>query len=223
MEQGTLLSAGPPDGARLTREGIAAALAATRSARPRADALLTPEGGFRPGRPLLPHPPTPAAVLVPLVEHPDGLTVLLTQRTAHLAHHPGQISFPGGRLEETDRDDAVRCALRETSEEIGMIPETIAVLGRLDDWITTTGFVITPVVGAVRPPLSLTLDAFEVAEAFEVPLDFLLDPANRGLGYREANGRRHPFWTIPWRDRTIWGATAGILVNLSEALAPHAR
>ncbi|MGE5505633.1 MAG: NUDIX hydrolase, partial [Actinomycetota bacterium] len=108
--------------------------------------------------------PTPAAVLVPLVEHGSGMTVLLTQRTAHLANHPGQISFPGGRLEDCDCGDLVVCALRETEEEIGLTRGRVEVLGRLDDYITGTGFVVTPVVGLVRPPFDTYPDPFEVAE-----------------------------------------------------------
>lgn len=163
--------------------------------------------------------PTPAAVLVPLIERDDGLSVLLTQRTAHLLHHPGQISFPGGRLEPDDQGDAIACALRETCEEVGLAPEKVTILGRLDDYLTITGFLVTPVVGIAAPPLDLALDAFEVAEVFEVPLAFLIDPANHVLHRREVEGRDRAYWAIPWGERLIWGATAGMLVNLAEVLA----
>jgi 8-oxo-dGTP pyrophosphatase MutT (NUDIX family) len=172
----------------------------------------------RPGRAVPDRPPTPAAVLVPLVERPEGVTVLLTQRTDHLAHHPGQISFPGGRLEDADGGDSVVAALRETEEEIGLGRERVTVLGRLDQYITGTGFVITPVVGVVVPPFELSPDPFEVAEAFEVPLDFLLDPENHKLHRVSVEGRHRPYWSMTWEQRVIWGATAGILVNLSEVL-----
>ncbi|WP_254432685.1 CoA pyrophosphatase [Magnetospirillum sp. SS-4] len=162
---------------------------------------------------------TAAAVLVPLVERPGGLSVMLTKRTAHLAHHPGQISFPGGRLEEVDNGDLIACALRETAEEVGLDPALIRVLGRLDDYVTGTGFIVTPVVGLIRPPFQLSPDSFEVAEVFEVPLDFVLDQANHSLERREVRGRQRPFWALTWNDRLIWGATAGILVNLSDVLA----
>jgi len=155
---------------------------------------------------------------VPLVERPEGTTVLLTQRTDHLAHHPGQISFPGGRLEEADDNDPVIAALRETEEEIGLARRHVEVVGRLDEYVTGTGFVVTPVVGLVTPPFDLSADPFEVAEVFEVPLDFVLEPANHKLHRRVVEGRHRPFWALTYEERVIWGATAGILVNLSEVL-----
>ncbi|MGE5475644.1 MAG: CoA pyrophosphatase [Bacteroidales bacterium] len=190
----------------------------------RGDAMLERlvDGDVRPGRIAMDRPPTPAAVLVPLVERAEGLTVLLTQRTDHLAHHPGQISFPGGRLEAEDGGDAQVAALRETEEEIGLSRERVTVLGRLDQYITGTGFGITPVVGMVAPPFELTPDPFEVAEVFEVPLEFLLDPENHKLHRVVVEGRHRPFWSMTWEQRVIWGATAGILVNLSEVLG-HGR
>lgn len=160
----------------------------------------------------------PAAVLVPLVLREDGPTVLLTQRTAHLANHAGQISFPGGRMEDSDAspEDA---ALRESAEEIGLAPDQVQLIGRLDDYVTVTHFRVTPVVGLVQPDFTLTLDAFEVAEAFEVPLSFLVNPANHQRHHRTTPvGHKRYFYAIPYQDRYIWGATAGMLVNLSEVL-----
>jgi 8-oxo-dGTP pyrophosphatase MutT (NUDIX family) len=160
----------------------------------------------------------PAAVLVGVVDHPDGMTILLTQRTAHLNDHAGQIALPGGRIEPTDRDP-VHAALREAEEEVGLPPELVEVIGRLDTYITGTGFEITPVVGLVRPPFALRLDAYEVAEAFEVPLSFIVDPANHERRTGELRGRVRSFFVLPYRDRYIWGATAAMLINLAEVLA----
>ena len=166
-------------------------------------------------------PLTPAAVLFPIVlRGAAGQTVLLTQRTAHLRDHAGQISFPGGRVEDTDVSP-VDTALRETEEEIGLARERIEVLGFLPEYRTGTGFRVTPVVGLVRPPFALELDSFEVAEAFEVPLDFLLDPANHqehALHYRGA--MRH-FFAMPYGDYFIWGATAGMIRSLTARLGLH--
>ncbi|MBM3510582.1 MAG: CoA pyrophosphatase [Alphaproteobacteria bacterium] len=159
----------------------------------------------------------PAAVLVPIVEHASGATVLLTQRTAHLADHAGQISFPGGRVEPVDRD-AVETALRETEEEIGLTRDFVDVAGRLDTYETGTGFSITPVVGVVRPGFVIAPDSFEVAEVFEVPLAFVLDPANHQRGTREFRGVERKFYVLPYESRYIWGATAGMLVNLAHRL-----
>ncbi|MFT6916300.1 MAG: 8-oxo-dGTP pyrophosphatase MutT (NUDIX family) [Motiliproteus sp.] len=158
-----------------------------------------------------------AAVLIPIVVRPEGLTVLLTRRTKHLSNHPGQISFPGGRTEADDAD-AEQAALRETKEEIGLASERIQVLGRLDDYITRTGFVVTPVVGLVSPPFELKLDAFEVDEAFEVPLAFLVNPQSRQRHSRMLYGKERFFYAMPYRDYFIWGATAGMLFNLSQFL-----
>ena len=158
-----------------------------------------------------------AAVLVPLVEREPELTVLLTERTAHLAAHAGQISFPGGGVEPGDDDD-VAAALRETDEEIGLPPERIDVFGRLDTYVTRTGFRIAPIVGLVRPPFTLKPDANEVADIFEVPLSFILDPANLQRHSRVFQGRQRYFYAYPFEGRYIWGATAGMLRNLCEAL-----
>ena len=160
---------------------------------------------------------TPAAVLFPIVQRAGGQTVLLTQRTAHLRDHAGQISFPGGRIEAGD-PSPVHAALRETEEEIGLAREHVEILGFLPEYHTGTGFRVTPVVALVTPPFVLVPDPFEVAEVFEVPLAFLLDPANHkrhSLYYRGA--LRH-FFAMPYRNYFIWGATAGMIRSLSERL-----
>lgn len=170
------------------------------------------DAALRPAGPLV-----PAAVLVPVVAGASGLSMLLTRRTSHLHVHAGQISFPGGRLESGD-PDAVAGALREAEEEIGLSRQAVEVIGRLDTYVTRTGFEVTPVVGLVSPPVDLRPDPFEVAEIFEVPLDFVVDPRNRERRSREFNGVQREFWAIPYRDYFIWGATAGMIVNLSEVL-----
>lgn len=160
----------------------------------------------------------PAAVLVPLIDRSDGISVLLTQRTAHLNAHPGQIAFPGGRIEPRDRN-ATDAALRETEEEIGLPRKHVSLIGRLDTYVTGTGFEITPVVGIIASPFPLTIDPFEVADVFEVPLSFVLDRRNHRRTEREFEQRRRVFFVIPYENRNIWGATAGMLVNLAEVLA----
>ena len=158
-----------------------------------------------------------AAVLVPLIDRPDGLTVLLTHRTAHLANHAGQVSFPGGRVDLAD-GDIEETALRETREEIGLECSHIRIIGRLDTYLTRTGFAVTPVVAMIEPPFELAPDPFEVAEVFEVPLPFLLDPNNHQLCSREFEGTVRYFYAMPYGRHYIWGATAGILMNLYELL-----
>jgi 8-oxo-dGTP pyrophosphatase MutT (NUDIX family) len=160
----------------------------------------------------------PAAVLVPLVDRPEGMSVLLTQRTAHLTAHAGQISFPGGRIEESDADPT-DAALRETEEEVGLTRDHVAVIGRLDTYVTGTGFEITPVVGIVKVPFPLAIDPFEVSEVFEVPLSFVVDPRNHRRTTRDFDHRTRVFFVLPYQGRNIWGATAGMLVNLAEVLA----
>ncbi|MGH7073628.1 MAG: CoA pyrophosphatase [Stellaceae bacterium] len=165
-----------------------------------------------PGRPR-----RPAAVLVPLVMRPTGLEVLLTRRTPHLSAHAGQVSFPGGSMEAHDAD-AVATALRETEEEVGLPPSHVDVVGELDLFLTGTGFAITPVVGLVRVPFPLRPEPGEVAETFEVPLDFILDPANCELRSGERNGRMRQFFVFAYHGHEVWGATAAMLVNLTEIL-----
>ena len=165
-----------------------------------------------------------ASVLVPLVERDGGLTVLLTQRTAHLRDHAGQISFPGGRAESAD-EDAVATALREAEEEVGLVRRHIDVIGTLPEYRTVTYYDVTPVVALVRPPFELVLDAHEVADAFEVPLVFLMTPANHQRHSFELAGYRREFLSMPWprqgggEPHFIWGATAAMLRNLSRFLS----
>lgn len=160
--------------------------------------------------------PSPAAVLVPIVMRTRP-TVLLTQRTAHLKKHAGQIAFPGGRTDAADATP-VETALREAEEEIGLARRHIETIGFLDGYRTGTGFHITPVVALITPPFDLTLHAGEVDEAFEVPLAFLLDKTNHQKHSREWRGRQRSFWAMPFGERYIWGATAGMLRNLSDRL-----
>jgi 8-oxo-dGTP pyrophosphatase MutT (NUDIX family) len=161
--------------------------------------------------------PRPAAVLVPVVDRPEGLGVLLTQRTQNLQNHAGQISFPGGRIEAEDRG-AVATALRETEEEIGLPRDFVTVIGRLDDYITGTGFVVAPIVGLVRAPYPVAPDPAEVAEVFEVPLAHFLEPANHKRETALFKGMQRSFYAMPYDGRYIWGATAAMLLNLYDVL-----
>ncbi len=160
---------------------------------------------------------TAAAVLIPVIAQAQGLTVLFTQRTQHLKSHSGQVSFPGGRAEPGDAS-AEFTALREAQEEIGLALERVEILGRLPEYHTRTGFRVTPVIGLIQPPLELTPDPREVESVFEVPLSFLLDPANRQRRTRELQGRSVGFYVFEYQGHMIWGATAGMLVNLHKML-----
>ncbi len=171
--------------------------------------------------------PAAAAVLVPLVQRESGLQVLLTQRTDHLRSHAGQISFPGGRSEPEDTD-AAATALREAYEEVGLDPAGVEVVAQLPVYTTVTQFQVTPVVALVRSPIQLVLDPFEVAEAFEVPLAFLMNPAHHWRHDFDFEGHRRQFLSMPWRsppghradhEYFIWGATAAMLRNLYSLLA----
>ena len=171
--------------------------------------------------------PSPAAVLVPIVQRPEGLAVLLTRRTDHLRDHAGQISFPGGRSEPEDAGPA-ETALREAEEEVGLARHRVEVVGSLPTYTTVTSYVVTPVVGLVTPPFDLTLDSFEVAEAFEVPLAYLMTPAHHRRHLFTFEGGQRQFLSMPWhgpgadgqpREYFIWGATAAMLRNLYRFLA----
>jgi len=164
-----------------------------------------------------PAPRVPAAVLVPLVERETGLTVLLTQRAETLKDHAGQISFPGGRIEPEDKD-AWHAALRETFEEIGLLPDFVEFAGYLPDHHVITGFRVTPVVGFVNPEYQLRIAAAEVHDVFEVPLDFILDAANHTSRQRKLGDLTIEVHDIPYGGRNIWGATAGMLMTLRRML-----
>ncbi|GIX12730.1 MAG: coenzyme A pyrophosphatase [Paracoccaceae bacterium] len=179
------------------------------------DFELNPEVGaaLPPGRRL-----RPAAVLVPVRERPEGMSLILTRRAEGLRHHGGQVAFPGGKVEPHD-PSPLHAALREAEEEIGLPPDRVEVLGPIDGHETVTGFLITPYVGLVPADFRPLPDPSEVAAVFEVPLDFLMDPANHRKGFRDWQGRRRWFYEMPWGDHYIWGATARILKGLSLRLA----
>jgi len=204
------------DGVAGLRSRLRAALAGSRPSLPGEESLagLPIEVTAR-YRHLIPADATAAAVLVPVIDHADGLTVLLTERASDLRHHPGQISFPGGRLEPDD-DGPVAAALRETEEEIGLSREHVEVLGFLPDHVILTGYRVTPVVGLVRPGFTMSIDAMEVASVFEVPLSFILDPANHHLRRRNVGIEHVDVYDLPFGTRNIWGATAGMLVSLTR-------
>jgi 8-oxo-dGTP pyrophosphatase MutT (NUDIX family) len=169
-------------------------------------------------RAALPAALQPAAVLVPLVDHPHGPQVLLTERAGHLRRHAGQISFPGGRLEPGDADIAA-AALRETEEEIGLPAAFIETLGFLSDHVVQTGYRITPVVALVRPGFALTPDRAEVADVFEVPLRVVLNAGSYRRQRRTLQGVEVEVWELPYAERNVWGATAGILMHLHDLMA----
>ena len=174
----------------------------------RGDHDLNPD--LRPQGPLI-----PAAVLIPLIDRRDSVMVMLTKRSEALPDHPGQISFPGGRIDATDAGPRA-AALREADEEVGLPPNKVEVVGELDIYITRTGFHITPVVGLVRPPFDIRPNPSEVAEVFELPLELAVDPDNYERRSRMHEGRHRNFYVLTFEDRVIWGATAGMLVNLAQ-------
>lgn len=165
--------------------------------------------------------PAHASVLVPIVMRERPM-LLLTERTTHLSTHSGQVAFPGGKRDDTDRDEA-HTALREAQEEIGLAPELVEVVGQLPTYTTGTQFIVTPVVGLVDPAHRLTLNVYEVADAFEVPLDFLMNPAHHRRHAIEVGGVRREWFSMPYRDgaveRFVWGATAAMLRNFYRFLA----
>ena len=156
-------------------------------------------------------------MLVPIINREAGLTVLFTERSHDLPDHPGQISFPGGRVEPGDADETI-AALREAEEEVGLPRDRVTLLGRLAEYDTVTGYRVIPVVGWVDPPFQPKLDPVEVADVFEVPLSFLLDPENQKRHFRMAGELRRDFFAIPYGDRYIWGATAAMLMILDRTL-----
>lgn len=160
---------------------------------------------------------TRASVLIPLLIKRDGLSVLLTQRTDHLYDHAGQISFPGGRMDEGDVDPR-ETALRESEEEIGLDRSGVEIIGHLPLYLTVSGYSVTPVVALVKPQAEYVLDAFEVADVFEVPLHFLMNPANHQVRVWESDQGSRRFYSMPYENRFIWGATAGMLRNLYHLL-----
>ncbi|GAB4480351.1 MAG: CoA pyrophosphatase [Burkholderiaceae bacterium] len=204
-------------GAPVERERLTAAALRARFARPPAwQPEITTDGRLV----NLDAPPRPAAVLVPLVVRDTGVSVLLTQRTAHLHDHAGQISFPGGRVEEEDPTPAAT-ALREAFEEVGLAPDAVDVVGTLPPYVTATSYRVTPVVGLIERTFSLALDEFEVAEAFEVPLAYLMDPANHERRRIELGALARTFYAMPYagaRRYFIWGATAAMLRNFYHFL-----
>ena len=164
---------------------------------------------------MIPHgeTPKPAAVLVPLVPREGGLNLLLTQRQPHLKRHAGQVAFPGGRVDDADRD-AVAAALRETEEETGIAPGFVQPLGFLDTYLTSTNYRVVPVVAVLSAGFTVTPQAGEVADVFETPLSFLMNPANHERHSRAYQGQERFYYAMPWQGRYIWGATAGMIRNL---------
>jgi 8-oxo-dGTP pyrophosphatase MutT (NUDIX family) len=217
------LPAVPPE--RLTPDALRARFAPTLRALGggNGESAWTPEF-VGDDRRLSERPMRKASVLVPLVRRPDGLAVLLTRRTDHLNDHAGQVSFPGGRTDPEDVD-AIATALREAREEVGLAADEIEVIGVLPTYTTVTAYEVTPVVALLDPPRALALDAFEVAEVFEVPLAFLMDPSNHRRHAAEFQGLKRQFISMPWgadasgEPYFVWGATAAMLRNLYGFLA----
>ncbi len=202
------------DYARLDRQAVAAAVWTPTCSAPRSDYDLDPRAP-PPRRP--DERMRPAAVLCGLVERADGLAVILTRRAAHLARHAGQIAFPGGKVDAAD-PSPLAAALREAREEIGLTADAVEVLGAIDPYQTATGFAVTPFVGFVKPTFAPIPDPGEVAEVFEAPFGFLMDPANHQRLSRDTPLGRRRFYAMPYADKFIWGATAGMLKSLSDRL-----
>jgi 8-oxo-dGTP pyrophosphatase MutT (NUDIX family) len=221
MEWWTILSDRHINGSRLTLDDVVARLDATangigrrsnEAAEPAEIEEQNRNEWVKGDKPL-----KAAAVLVPLVVREDGLNVLLTKRTDHLKNHAGQISFPGGRVDDTDRD-ALHTALRETEEELGLDANHINIIGELDEYIVGTGYLVNPIIGVIEPPFELNPEENEVAEVFEASLDFLIAPENMGTYARDYQGATRHHFAITWKEHFIWGATAGMLRNLSQRL-----
>jgi 8-oxo-dGTP pyrophosphatase MutT (NUDIX family) len=179
----------------------------------RSDDDLNPEARMIPAG----QAPRAAAVLVPLVPRAGGLQVLLTERQPHLRNHAGQVAFPGGRIDDTDHGP-VAAALRETEEETGIAPGFVEPLGFLDTYLTSTNFRVMPVVGLLRPGFTVMPHEAEVADVFEVPLSFLMDPAHHERHARDWQGKLRYYYAMPWEGHYIWGATAGMIRNLYSML-----
>jgi 8-oxo-dGTP pyrophosphatase MutT (NUDIX family) len=193
-----------------------------KDSRPPADPRSAVPAGFSAEvdaavRQYFPAAPVAAAVLVPIVDREEGLSVLLTQRASHLKNHAGQISFPGGRIEGSD-EGPLAAALRETEEEIGLSREHVTFTGYLEPHLVLTGFWVTPVVGFVQPGFELQLDRSEVESTFEVPLLHILDPANHKGRERMLGATKVLVHDIPYGEHHIWGATAGMLMSLYRLL-----
>jgi len=167
---------------------------------------------------LLRDPGVPASVLIGLVGHPQGPNVILTRRQQNLKNHPNEVSFPGGKIEPADGHPWV-AALREASEEIGLAKESVHLLGCLPPYLTVSGFRVYPFVGWIEPPVNIVPDPREVAEAFELPLDFVLDPANHERGHASVGEKSRDFYVLSYSGHRIWGATADILVELARVLS----
>lgn len=206
-----------PGAARITRAVLKSWLDREHVVGPSGDGGFSDDGESA-AQPATVKPLREAAVLILVVDRPQGATVLFTQRTAHLTDHAGQISFPGGRVEADDRD-AAHTALREAEEETGVDASRIEILGAIPQYTTGTGYLVTPVVAWTAPPIEYRPDPTEVAECFEVPFDFLVDGANHRLESAMYKGRMRSYFAIPYGSRYIWGATAGMLVTLTRVLA----
>ncbi len=205
----------------MTREEIVQKLSARRDAIASGALVPPPYVGSDFALSGLDEPPTQlraAAVLVPLVDRAGVLSVLLTQRTEDMPSHAGQIAFPGGRKQSED-SSLIVTALRETEEEVGIDRSFVEVVGPIDTYVTRTGYAVTPIIGFVRPVFTLKPDPREVADVFEVPLDFFLDPANHHIHSRTWQGRERRYYAMPYGERYVWGATAGMIKNLYHILA----
>lgn len=197
------------------RERLTARLAPVSSWNPEAGAVRS-DYELNPGATAGAGTLRPAAVLIPIIARPEGATALMTRRSDSLASHTGQIAFPGGRLDPGET--VAQAALREAWEEVALDPAVPEVLGLGDAYETGSGFLVTPVVAWLERPPQVTPSPAEVAEVFEAPWDFLMDPANHRRDHYDRDGVRSWFWAMPWRDRYIWGVTAGILRALCDRL-----